>query len=213
MHNIYFGKRCITLSEKENNKIHNSNSIILHYSDDFNSNIILDILNNYPLINHVVIYTKNKQDLETLYKETCSLFKEINAAGGLVENEKGEFLLIYRNEMWDLPKGKQEPGEEIKYSALREVEEECGIEKITLGNVICVTSHCYKIGDDFCLKHTYWYNMKYLNGHKPIPQLEENIQKAIWVKKEHLDNYLKETYPSIKEVFAEAGININRGAK
>jgi len=43
--------------------------------------------------------------------------------------------------------------------------------------------------------------MKYHKNTAPIPQKEENITKTEWVKIEQLPNYLKETYPSIKEVF------------
>ena len=51
----------------------------------------------------------------------------IEAAGGLVINRKGEYLFIYRNDKWDLPKGKLEKGERKRQGAVREVEEECGI--------------------------------------------------------------------------------------
>ena len=51
----------------------------------------------------------------------------IEAAGGLVKNENGDYLFIYRNDKWDLPKGKIEKDEKTKVAAVREVEEECGI--------------------------------------------------------------------------------------
>jgi 8-oxo-dGTP pyrophosphatase MutT (NUDIX family) len=35
-----------------------------------------------------------------------SFFKQVDAAGGLVKNEKGEYLFIHRLGYWDLPKGK-----------------------------------------------------------------------------------------------------------
>ena len=54
--------------------------------------------------------------------------KDVNAAGGLVHNAKGQYLMIRRNDIWDLPKGHQEKGEEISQTALREVFEETGIE-------------------------------------------------------------------------------------
>ena len=54
-------------------------------------------------------------------------YLEVNAGGGLVINSKGEYLLIRRSGLWDLPKGHQEPGEPIEETALREVEEETGL--------------------------------------------------------------------------------------
>ena len=46
----------------------------------------------------------------------------IQAAGGLVVNEKGEVLFMFRRGKWDLPKGKLDPGETLEACALREVE-------------------------------------------------------------------------------------------
>ena len=45
-------------------------------------------------------------------------------------NESGEFLIIKRNGVWDLPKGKLEKGEDFETAALREVEEETGLEEM-----------------------------------------------------------------------------------
>lgn len=36
------------------------------------------------------------------------------------------------------------------------------------------------------------------------PQTEEDITKAAWVARSSLPPFLKDTYPSIKEVFTEA---------
>ena len=57
-------------------------------------------------------------------KEKNSVF--IQAGGGLVENEKGEILFMFRKGKWDLPKGKLDPGESYESCALREVQEETG---------------------------------------------------------------------------------------
>ena len=39
-----------------------------------------------------------------------------------------------------------------------------------------------------------------------LPQLEEDISRAEWVEKERLPEYLEGTYPSIVEVFVNAGL-------
>ena len=127
--------------------------------------------------------------------------RDVNAAGGLVRNLKGEYLMIRRNGIWDLPKGHQEPGEEISATALREVWEETGLANLELGDFICETRHCYQ-RNGWVLKHTFWYNMTCLEDAALVPQTEENITAAVWMDREALEEALKDTFPSILEVFA-----------
>ena len=143
-------------------------------------------------------------DIEGTYKGFCSQFKEVNAAGGLVSNRRGDVLLIRRNDLWDLPKGHQEEGEDISVTALREVQEETGVLNLRLGGLICITDHCYRRNDIWHLKHTWWYDMLYMDPVDLTPQKEEDITKAAWVARSGLSPYLKNTYPSIVEVFREA---------
>ena len=72
------------------------------------------------------------ESLKLLKSDFFSLFKVIKAGGGLVMNAKGEVLLIFRRGSWDLPKGKKEKGEKRKQTALREVQEETGIQNLSL---------------------------------------------------------------------------------
>lgn len=140
------------------------------------------------------------------FSEFCSHFREIPAGGGLVRNREGQYLLIRRRDIWDLPKGKQEPGENIETCAMREVEEETGLHNLTLGERICVTHHTYKLHGEKILKHTYWYQMLDEREEPLLPQREEDITEARWVEKECLPAYLEGTYPSIVEVFTSAGL-------
>src|SRR6185295_6515260 len=61
-------------------------------------------------------------DLDKTVHHLLSFYIMIESAGGLVLNESNELLMIYRNNKWDLPKGKVEKGEEYDTAALREVE-------------------------------------------------------------------------------------------
>ena len=140
------------------------------------------------------------------FPEFCSHFLEIPAAGGLVMNKEGKYLLIYRHKTWDLPKGKQEPGESIETCALREVEEETGLLGLRLGDLICITHHTYQVFGEKVLKHTYWYRMYDDSGRELLPQTEEDITGARWIEKKCLPEYLEDTYPSIVEVFVNAGL-------
>jgi 8-oxo-dGTP pyrophosphatase MutT (NUDIX family) len=129
----------------------------------------------------------------------------ITAAGGLVQNKEGAFLLMYRRGFWDLPKGKLDPGELIPECAVREVQEETGLQTISLGEFICMTTHTYF--DTWLqkevVKQTHWYSMKAtaLDTEKLIPQTEEDIEKIEWVLMENLPQYLVQTYPTIRSVF------------
>ena len=138
--------------------------------------------------------------------ELIAQSKEVNAAGGVVSNRRDDVLLIRRNDLWDLPKGHQEPGEEISVTAIREVEEETGVPDLELGRLICVTDHCYRRNEIWHLKHTWWYDMLYTDPVDLAPQREEDITKAGWVAKSSLPAFLADTYPSIQEVFREAKV-------
>lgn len=140
------------------------------------------------------------------FEDFCKKYFPITAGGGLVQNDNGEYLLIYRHSLWDLPKGKIEPGETVSQCALREVEEETGLKGLILGNPICITHHTYTLHGIPCIKHTNWYHMYYSGNDSPVPQLEEDITDAVWAKPDELAEKIKETYPSIREVIATAGL-------
>ena len=91
-------------------------------------------------------------------------------------------------------------------TALREVQEETGIYRLELRDLICITDHCYRRDGIWHLKHTYWYDMLYTDPTDLTPQREEDITKAAWVAKSSLSSCLLNTYPSIAEVFREAKI-------
>lgn len=143
---------------------------------------------------------------DAVFQQFCGKFRELPAAGGLVRNQDGEFLMIRRRGLWDLPKGHQEDGEAIEDCALREVSEETGLSGLKLGRLICITHHTYRLNGAPCLKHTWWYEMDASCGGNLIPQQEEDITEVEWVKKECLPEHLEGTYGSIAEVFANAGL-------
>src|SRR5215831_16424428 len=67
-----------------------------------------------------------------LRKQFLGQYRVIKAAGGLVLNDHEEVLLIYRRNMWDLPKGKLDEGEKLRAAALREVQEETGLKNLEI---------------------------------------------------------------------------------
>lgn len=140
------------------------------------------------------------EDLDKLKKAFFKHFKPVTAAGGLVENEKGEVLLIFRKGKWDLPKGKLDKGETIEQCAVREVEEETGLKDIVLKKLLTITYHTYDEFGKHILKDSHWYNMK-VNGKQTIaPQTDEGITDIRWVKKKDVKNYFNNIFPSVKDV-------------
>ena len=134
-------------------------------------------------------------------------YLEVNAAGGLVSNSKGDFLLIRRSGLWDLPKGHQDPGEQLEVTAVREVEEETGLRGLVPGRFICTTDHCYQRDEQWYLKHTWWYAMTCPDCQSLVPQTDEGITEVAWVSKSQLPTYLQQTYPTIIEVFRAMGLS------
>ena len=125
------------------------------------------------------------------------------AGGGLVYNKKGEVLFIFRNGKWDLPKGGIEKGEEIDATAMREVEEETGVNGLTISHKLQKTYHVFRRNGKYKLKITHWFEMQSNFEGTPQGQLEEGIEKVAWMNPEEIKEALKNSYENIKLLFEE----------
>ncbi len=127
-------------------------------------------------------------------------FKTVEASGGLVKNKNNSILFIYRNNKWDLPKGKIRKRESIEEGALREVIEETGIKDLRIENQIDTTYHIYKGPRKHKIKKTYWFLMKsdYLGKFKP--QIKENITLVKWIEINEIPKLLEKSYKNIKRL-------------
>ncbi len=176
-------------SKKENNfPVHNFNDIEVH-------EIILQLKNKG--IDGINLYTS---DLERDWKTFLSYMDVIPAAGGFVLNPKEEILFIYRNNVWDLPKGWIEKNESIEIAAIREVEEECGIFNVSITKKLITTYHIY-FQNGIKLKETHWFLMTSDYNKKLVPQIEEGITKVLFKNKAETNDALKNTYANIKLVY------------
>lgn len=204
MYNIYFENRRMSVCSYPEQPVNDPEAVLYSpgsYPDLAN---IPELFHSTPNIHKLFIPSTHE---EATFKQLCTGLWKITAGGGLVSNTKGEFLMIFRYGRWDLPKGTQEPNEDIRAAALREVEEECGIGELEIMEHICDTYHTFYRNNRFNLKFTKWYRMEYKgNGFETRPQTEESIEKAVWVPKEELRSYLSNTYPSILEVFEKSGV-------
>jgi len=141
----------------------------------------------------------SREELQEFAKQYSVIF----AAGGVVRNDFGQTLMIYRLGRWDFPKGKIEQGEGVEAAALREVAEETGLADVEIVSSLPTTYHIYMLNGRKILKQTYWFLMRPTNPDLTlIPQREEDIETALWVDHSQLDAKLSLSYPSLKD-FAE----------
>jgi len=138
-------------------------------------------------------------NLDALKKAFWKKFSVIQAAGGLVLTSRRETLMIFRRGKWDLPKGKLDPGETIEQCALREVREETGLKDVHANGFLITTYHTYHDSGKFFLKESHWYQMKTTHA-SLVPQTEEDITQATWADEKKVDECLKNTFPSIRDV-------------
>lgn len=156
-----------------------------------------DMLEKTARYDSVTIFSP---DFEGLVRDFQSHYKLIEAAGGVVANEKEEVLFIYRLGFWDLPKGKIDPGETPLLAALREVTEETGISELKPGDFLCHTWHTYRSPKGKrILKKTHWFAMN-TSQTDLTPQAEENIELAEWMSPKAFLRSGRKVYGSIVDV-------------
>ncbi|GAA4912893.1 NUDIX hydrolase [Mucilaginibacter defluvii] len=202
---IYINEKVILITEKAPENAENHQLID---GQTFNLKTIYPKILKYNISQFYVICEDAKEFIRNVEKSITL----IEAAGGLVKNEEGNYLFIYRNDKWDLPKGKLEKDESRKEGAVREVEEECGITVSKLGDKICKTYHVYTIKRQVVLKKTHWYAMKHKGNEKLKPQKEEGITDVRWFKKSQVDTILQNTFPSIVDVLVKTKLIKERPA-
>lgn len=166
--------------------------------------VLAGMVNGNDSANFVLLTPAPGKILDNLKTEVAF----IEAGGGLVRNEKGQYLFIFRHGKWDLPKGKLEPGERPEDGSIREVEEECGIIVRRLSEALEPTWHAYALEADppnvtrskLALKKTYWYLMEAGDCSRMKPQAEEGITEVRWFFPHEFAVIRENTYDLIREM-------------
>jgi 8-oxo-dGTP pyrophosphatase MutT (NUDIX family) len=140
---------------------------------------------------------------EEILKKFCKKIPLVRAAGGVVTNKAGKVLFIYRNDKWDLPKGKLDKGESFEACALREVAEETGVQGLILENFLKTTYHVFKSNGKYKLKEVHWYAMRTSYAGPLVGQANEGIVKVKWKGPEKIKKALENSYTNIKILFGD----------
>ena len=197
---IYFNDKplflCDNVDEMIEPYLHHDDAIFI---DELDSHTVKSMIHEMQVEKvHAGVFFH--PDLEELKKAFFKKFTVVVAGGGLVTNEKKEILMIFRRGKWDLPKGKLDKGEKLEDCALREVEEETGIQHVKLESPMLTTYHTYHEGARFILKESHWFEMHAHSEQQFVPQTSEDIQDIRWVKPENLEPYMKNCFPSVMDV-------------
>jgi ADP-ribose pyrophosphatase YjhB (NUDIX family) len=148
-------------------------------------------------IDGAIIFCSDLENSKDLFLKN---FKIVSASGGLVLNAEKEILFIYRGNKWDLPKGRIEKGETIESTAVREVEEECGIENLTIDKFLTTTYHFFYQRKNK-VKETHWFLMNSNFKGDLKPQQEEGITEVIFKNEKEALEALENSYANIKLVY------------
>lgn len=196
MYKVFVNEKKLSLTQNADHTIKN-----IKFDGTPSLEMALDFLEN-TATKAINIYGENLQDI---WASFTSLFKIIEASGGIVYNKKNDILFIHRLGKWDLPKGKLEKGESLAENAVREVSEETGLSDVILDQFINQTFHVYtERNGEKILKRTNWFRMYYHGAQQPVPQKEEGINKVSWkTEAEIKTEVLPKTFQNIALILNE----------
>lgn len=193
MYQVFVNNKPIVLT----NVVHKETGFKNYLLDSVNIGKVIRELNTTSL-KEVRLIDKNP---ERLIKKFLEFLPNVVAGGGKVYNAKGDILFIYRNDKWDLPKGKAELNETIEETALREVAEETGVAGLEITKPLQTTFHIFKRNGKYKIKITYWFEMKTKFAGKLFPQENEGITKVEWLNADQSQMALENSYANIKTLF------------
>lgn len=193
---VFINESELILAETESSETINADLTVRYNGKVKSLHRYIDYLEKTPKNTSLLIYF---DDFEKLWADYQVIYIIVEAAGGVVQNDAGETLMIFRRGFWDLPKGKIDAGETPEIAAVREVQEETGLKKVTLKKFLRLTYHTYTFNEKRILKPTHWYLMS-SNDTEFVPQTLEDILEVKWLKIYKISGINFRIYGSIVEV-------------
>ncbi len=203
MYKVFFNERIVLLTDDFIRNFQVRYGLFYKYRGVEDMKELLDFYWKLKRIDTLFIF---HYDIEELRERFKSCFQQVNAAGGLIRNDEGKYLIMKRRDKWDLPKGKVNRNETMEEAALREVAEETGLHDMEIVTPLLSTYHSYFIDETPILKRTSWFEMNYHGHDEPVPQFDEDITEIRWVNKENLTSITQNTYQAIVDVFKYASL-------
>ncbi len=197
MYKVFFNDRTVFFGDDFSRAFTKHKGLFYKYNNFHELNELVGMFAALNQINNLYIL---HDDIVMIFEEFKACFRNIEAGGGVIFNERGQFLVIYRNGIWDLPKGKLEKGEDFQMAALREVQEETGLHGIQLVHPLMSTYHTYMLKKKMVLKKTKWFEMLYRGSEAPILQTEEGISDYRWATPGETRFIRENSYGSILDV-------------
>lgn len=200
MYKVFLNDRSIQIGSPGNI---GRNKSVVTFSDSYTVADIQNWFNVFSKNSLREVYLVNSNP-EEFFMRFQSAFKVLHAAGGVVISNN-KLLFIFRNDKWDLPKGKLDKNELAEEAALREVTEETGIVPDGIDRRLPTTFHIYPSPDagnrgKWIFKNTYWFQMNYTGPLTGTPQQEEGITLVKWVDKGSLKQMKTNTYENLKQI-------------
>jgi 8-oxo-dGTP pyrophosphatase MutT (NUDIX family) len=197
MYKVFFNDRTVFFGDDFSRAFVKHKGLFYKYNNYIELNELVGLFDSLTQIKNLYILHDN---ILLVFEEFKACFTVIEAGGGLILNEKGEFLTILRNGIWDLPKGKLEEGEDFRSAALREVIEETGLQGLEVVEPLVSTYHTYHLKGKRILKKTKWFQMHYKGDLAPKLQVKEGITDYRWVVPGQTGFIRANTFSSILDV-------------
>lgn len=202
MYKVFFNEKLIVITRQDNITLFKTRPVFVENCVTHELAKLFEDFFQSSLCELVLVHP----DPQAFFPFFQSVFTFVRAAGGVVlRNDR--LLFIFKNGKWDLPKGKADAGETIENTAIREVQEECGINDLTITKKLLSTYHIYKSpytasSGEYFLKKTVWFEMKYSGNSSGVPQSDEGITEVRWLGRDELHLVRDNTHENIKQIIS-----------